>query len=388
MKNTKFQFTKVADISAAHLLHDIYSSFLAPLTPILIEKLSLNFFLIGLLTVIQRSASLLNPLIGIIVDKKELRYFIILTPAVTAISMSMIGLVTTFWQLAGLLMIMGISSAFFHVPGPVLIKKVSGNKTGLGMSFYMLAGELARAIGPIIIVSAVSWWGLENTYRLIPAGIIASVILFFRLRKLKDFDFKKPSSSVNLKQTLKELKGFFIVLTGYSFTRGLMRGLLITFLPVYLTSKGESLWVAAYSLSILEFAGAAGSLVAGGVSDKIGRRNTLVSIAVVTPFLMLFYNQTEGLLNIFMLMLIGFFIFGSGPVLLALVQEKNSERPSFTNGVYMTINFALGAIAALLVGWLSDYIGLAQTFQLAPLFAALAIPFAFLFKDAKPKLSE
>jgi len=383
LKNTKFHFSKVADISAAHLLHDIYSSFLAPLTPLLIEKLSLNFFLIGILTVIQRLASLLNPFIGLIVDKKELRYFIILTPAITAISMSMIGLVSSFAQLALLLFIMGISSAFFHVPGPVLIRKVAGNKTGLGMSFYMVAGELARAIGPIVIVSAVSWWGLENSYRLIPAGVLASVILFFRLRKLKNIDFKKPAANLNIKQTIIELKGFFLVLTGYSFTRGLMRGLLITFLPVYITSQGESLWVAAYSLSILEFAGAAGSLVAGGISDKIGRRKTLIIIALVTPFLMFAYNYTNGLLNIAMLILIGFFIFGSGPVLLALVQEKNAERPSFTNGVYMTINFALGAIAALIVGWLSDILGLQQVFQLAPLFAMLAIPFAFMFTEPK-----
>jgi len=383
LKPTTFRFSKVADISAAHLIHDIYSSFLAPLLPLLIEKLSLNFFLVGVLTIIQRLASLLNPFIGIFVDKKELRYFLIITPSITAISMSMIGLVNSFYQLAALLFIMGLSSAFFHVPAPVLVRKVAGEKTGLGMSFFMVAGELARALGPIVIVSAVSWWGLEKTYRLIPAGLLASGILYFRLRKLKDIDFKKPPAKLNIWKTIVELKNFFIVLAGYMFTRGLMRGLLITFLPVYLTSKGESLWVAAYSLSILEFAGAAGSLAAGSISDKIGRRNTLIIIALVTPVLMFLYNYTSGWLNIITLIFTGFFIFGSTPVMLALVQEKNAERPSFTNGVYMTINFALGALAALIVGWLSDKIGLDITFKLAPLFAVLAIPFAFMFKDSK-----
>ncbi len=383
MNKSKFQFSKVADISTAHLLHDIYSSFLAPLIPLLIEKLSINFFLVGILTVIQRLASLLNPFIGLVVDKKELRYFIIFTPAVTAISMSMIGLVSSYAQLAVLLFIMGISSAFFHVPAPVLIRTVAGNKTGFGMSMFMVAGELARSIGPIVIVSAVSWWGLENTYRLMPAGILASVILFFRLRKLKNIDFKKPAAILNIKQTLLDLKSFFFILTGYSFTRGMMHGLLITFLPVYLTSKGESLWVAAYSLSILEFAGAAGSLVAGTISDKIGRRRTLIIIALITPVLMLGYNHASGVLNMVLLLFVGFFIFGSGPVLLALVQEKNTDRPSFTNGIYMTINFAFGAIAALFVGWLSDRIGLESVFRLAPLFAMLAIPFAFMFREPK-----
>ncbi len=87
----EFKWAKVLDISAAHLLHDIYSAFLAPLYPLLIEKLGLNFFLIGMLTVIQRLASFFNPFIGLLVDRKDLRYFIIFTPAITAITMSLVG---------------------------------------------------------------------------------------------------------------------------------------------------------------------------------------------------------------------------------------------------------------------------------------------------------
>jgi len=38
----KFQLGDVITISCAHLLHDIYSSFLAPILPLLIEKLSIR----------------------------------------------------------------------------------------------------------------------------------------------------------------------------------------------------------------------------------------------------------------------------------------------------------------------------------------------------------
>lgn len=381
----KFQWAKVLDISGAHFLHDVYSAFFAPLVPLLMEKLSLNFFLIGSLTVIQRLASLFNPLIGLIVEKKELRYFIILTPAITAMSMSLIGLAETYFQLAILLFIMGWSAAFFHVPGPVLIKKVAGERTGLGMSFYMVAGESARSVGPIIIVSAVSWWGLEGIYRLIPAGLIASVILFFRLRNLKHLDVKKASIDISVKQVLLELKGFYLVITGYTFTRGMMRALLITFLPAYYTSQGESLWFAAYALSILQFAGAIGSLFAGGISDKIGRHKTLIIIALITPFLMVLFLLTEGWISMLFLFLVGLVIFGSGPVLLALVQDLSSDRPNFTNGVYMTISFAFGAFATLIVGFLSDLFTLQTIFYFSPLFAFLAIPFAFMIKNKEGK---
>ena len=379
----KFQWVKVLDISGAHMLHDIYSAFFAPLVPLLIEKLGLSYFMVGSLTVIQRIASLFNPLIGLMIDKKELRYFIILTPAITAVTMSVIGMAENYFQLAFLLFIMGWSAAFFHVPGPVLIKRVAGDRTGLGMSFYMVAGELARSLGPIIIVSAVSWWGLEGTWRLIPAGWIASIILFFRLRKLKHLEVKRKVINISVKELLMELKGFYLVITGYTFARGLMRALLVTFLPTYLTSQGETLWYAASTLALLQFSGAVGSLFAGSISDKIGRRETLIIIALITPVLMFLFILTSGWLNMVILVLIGLFLFGSGPVLLALVQDLSSERPSFTNGVFMTISFAFGAFATLLVGLLSDMISLETTFLVSPLFALLAIPFAFKLKNKK-----
>jgi len=372
-----FKWSKVLDISGAHLLHDIYSAFLAPLYPILIEKLGLNYLMIGSLTVIQRVASLFNPFIGLLVDRKDLRYFIILTPAITAVSMSLIGLAQNYWQLAFLLFIMGWSAAFFHVPGPVLIKRFSGERAGLGMSFYMLAGELARSLGPIIIVSAISWWTLEGTYKLIPAGLIASVILFFRLRKIKHLEIKTRKFDISVKELLLELKGFYVAVTGYTFARGLMKSLMVTFLPAYYVSQGETLWVAAYTLSVFQFAGAIGSLVAGSYSDKIGRRKTLIIISFITPVLMVFFLLVSGWLKIVVLIFIGFFLIGSSPVLLAMVQEMSSERPSFNNGVYMTINFAFGAFATMLIGFLADMVGLEQSFLLSPLFALLAIPFAF-----------
>jgi FSR family fosmidomycin resistance protein-like MFS transporter len=378
--NKKFQWTKVLDISGAHMLHDIYSAFFAPLVPLLIDKLGLTYFLVGSLTVIQRIASLFNPFIGLMVDKKELRYFIILTPAITAITMSMIGMAENYFQLALLLFIMGWSAAFFHVPGPVLIKRVSGERTGLGMSFYMVAGELARSLGPIIIVSAVGWWGLEGTWRLIPAGLIASVILFFRLRKLKHLEVKRKAMPIGVKQLLSELRGFYLILTGYTFARGLMKALLITFLPTYLTSQGETLWYAASTLAILQFSGAVGTFFAGSISDKIGRRKTLIIIGLITPVLMLFFIFTEGWLNMLVLILIGLFMFGSGPVLLALVQDLGSDRPSFTNGVFMTISFAFGAFATLLVGMLADAFSLESMFVWSPIFALIAVPFAFMLK--------
>lgn len=76
----------------------------------------------------------LNPFIGMIAEKTATRYFIIVTPAITAIPMSLLGLAPSFTIVCVLLFTMGISSAVFHVPAPTMVKRLSGNRTGLGMA--------------------------------------------------------------------------------------------------------------------------------------------------------------------------------------------------------------------------------------------------------------
>lgn len=377
----KFNALKVGEISFAHFIHDVYASILAPLLPLLIEKLSINYFFAGLLSVMGRLPSVFNPVIGLLADRLAIRYFVILTPAITAISMSLIGLANNYITLLLLLTIMGWSSAFFHVPAPVLIKRLSADKKGLGMSFYMVAGELARGLAPILIVSAVSWWTLEGIWRIMPLGILATVLLYFRLNKLKDLEIKSKASYKGALKYFIQLFPFFSVLSGYIFIRGIVRALIITFLPTYLTEEGMSLFSAASSLTMVQVAGAVGTLAAGYLSDKFGRKRTLIAIGFLLPVFTFGFIYTSGILSYVMLAMSGLIMFGASPVLLALVHDIDSIRQNFLNGTYMAINFVVGAASMMLVGSLSDFIGLAKMFEYMPYIAIAIIPFAFLIKE-------
>ena len=51
----RFQTGKIMALSIAHFIHDVYSSFLSPLLPLLIEKLSLTLTQAGFLSTILLS---------------------------------------------------------------------------------------------------------------------------------------------------------------------------------------------------------------------------------------------------------------------------------------------------------------------------------------------
>lgn len=385
-KKNEFQTGNIITISIAHLVHDTYSSFLAPLLPLLIEKFSISYSLAGLFTVFLRLPSLLNPIIGLLADKLAIRYFLIAAPAITSISMSLLGAAPSYYAAAALLLIAGLGSSLFHTPAPVMIRHISGTKVGRGMSFFMFAAEFARTLGPLLVLGAVSYWSLEETYKLIPLGLGASIILFIKFRKIKISDeFKEIKEKTAIGKTLKNYTQTLISLGGVIFFINMLKSSLTAFLPTYLIVKGESLWIAGASFSILQFAGAVGTLSSGTISDKFGRSKTLLTIALLLPVFMWFFILLGDNFMVPILIFMGFFLFASNPVMLAVINEIKSERPAFINGVYMTINFGISAATVTFVGILGDVIGLDVMYKVVSISPLLAIPFILLLEKNKKK---
>jgi FSR family fosmidomycin resistance protein-like MFS transporter len=376
LKNKKFNRERVFTLSFAHLSHDTFSSFLAPLLPLLIEKLGMTLFMSAFLDIARRVPALFNPFFGLIAEKRGAKYFVILTPTITAISMSLIGLSSSYTMLMILLIVAGISSALFHIPSPTMIKEASGDRVGLGMSFFMVGGELARTVGPLLVLSAVAWWGLEGVYRLMPIGLIASWILYI---KLKDFEIDrpltKPREKGDVKKVLKKYHLFFISIGLFIMAQSGMKSALSFYLPVYLVQQGESLWYAGISLSILQFFGVLGTFLSGNISDKIGRKNTLLIATIGSITFMALFIWSN---NITLLAFLGLFVFSTNPVLMALVQDSSSHMPTFMNSIYMSINFGVSSLMVFLIGYLGDSYGLQTTYIVSASIALIAIPMIFV----------
>ena len=384
-KQKDFKTNHIVLVSSAHLFHDTFTSFLAQALPILIEKLGISNTLAGLLSIIQRIPSLFNFLVGIMVENIRARYLVIFTPAVTSIAMSLIGVAPGYIFLAIILFISGISSTLFHVPAPVMIKKLSGSRIGKGMSFFMLGGELARTLGPLVIVGVVSLWGFESTYKLIPFGLAASVFLFIKLRKIDiSSSFEGPRTKPEYWKIFKKFLPVFISIGGITFFRAAIVASLTLYLPVYITENGGEYWFSGISLSVLQLSGAFGTFYGGTISDKIGRKSSLLIIAIVSPILMYIFTFIQGFWTLPILIIMGVFLISSTPILLAVVHELETQRLAFVNGVYMTINFTMSSLMVLLVGIASDFFGINFTYKASAFVGLIAIVFV-VFLPGKSK---
>lgn len=384
LNKSLFNKKNVILISLSHLVHDIFTIFLSPILPLLIEKHSMSYSLAGLLSVVGRIPSLFNPVIGYIADKVAVKYFVIFAPLISSVCMCLLGAAPNILTLVLLLLGMGVGSAIYHVPAPVLVSKVSGKQIGKGMSWYMLAGEAARAIGPLVILGAISIWGLEGTWRLIPLGLFATVFLYIKFKDIAISEEVKKKSITNnnhIKIAIKKMIPFFIVIAGLIFFRALIKSSITSFLPTYLASKGMPLYFSGIALAIVQACGALGTFLSGGISDRLGRRNTLLFLFIVSTLLMLVFVNLNSMIKLILLPFIGASLFATGPVLLALVNECKSTWPSFVNSIYMTLSFFLGAVAMFIVGALADKVGLDKAYLIATIFSFGAIPFLAKVKN-------
>jgi FSR family fosmidomycin resistance protein-like MFS transporter len=372
----EFQTSQVFTIAGGHLTHDTYTAFLAPLLPLIQERLGTGYALTGSLAIFAQLPSLLNPFIGYLADKVSLRYFIILAPAVTATLFSSLGLVPNYLTLALLLIAAGVSIAAFHAPAPAMIARVSGNRVGKGMSIFMASGELGRTLGPVIAVAGVSWFGLEGIWRLAFVGWGVSIILYFRLRNISARS--KTAVSTNLTAIWPQLRSLFSVIIWLVGARVFLQASITTYLPIFVKDAlGLSLWLSAASLTILEAAGVVGALFTGTFSDRLGRNRMLLILLTISPFLHLLFVFGPTWMAVPLLIGLGLTAISPQPVMLALVQDSFPDHRALANGIYLAVSFLVRALGIWVVGYLADQFGLQNAFLWSGLLAFLSIPAVF-----------
>lgn len=363
MNNNKFQTGKVGLVSFSHFLHDVYPAFFAPMLPLLIDKLGITYAMGGFLVLLIRFPSILNPLFGLIADKRNLKITLALMPALTSSAIVCLPFAKSYLALCALMLFAGFSSALYHVPAPVIIRRMSGERVGAGMSFFMFGGELARTAGPLAVISAISLFGFENIWFAAFGGYALSAALLYKLKDLPDSRTNGNSKALNgLKETWRRLRKLYLTIAGLVFCKSFLILSLTTFLPAFMTMKGFGLWLAGSALSLLELSGAAGTMTSGTLSDKIGRKRMLGIITVAAPCVLLAFLFSDGWVQYALLFILGFLSFSESPVFMALVQDYESEFPASANSIYMTFNFVIGSLAALAIGYLSDWFGLENAF--------------------------
>ncbi len=380
----------IATIVSAHLAHDTYTAYIAPLLPRLQENLSLSLAQAGSLSGILQAASLLNPLIGYLGDRTSLHFFVIAAPAISATLMCAVGWMPSYEALVALLLLCGLSVAAFHVPAPAMIAQIAGRRVGLGMSLFMAAGEAARTVGPLLVVWAVGMWGLGGIWRTLFIGWLASGFLYWRFRRIPAYP---RTRRLSWREAGPSLRRVFAPLAPVMLLRGSLNVGLSVYLPILLVLRGYSFEEGGIGIALWSGAGVFGALLGGTLSDRIGRtRMLLIAISTAASLLfVLLYALERGVAGWLLAIVIaasGFFTLSATPVLQAIVLENSHDLRATANGFFMQMSFGFRLLLSIVIGALGDgfaarfftgersaYHGLGLALSLAAALSFLSLPF-------------
>jgi FSR family fosmidomycin resistance protein-like MFS transporter len=379
-QSASFEAGHVATFTFAHGVHDTYSSFVAPLLPSLIDKLSLSMTEAGVLDFARTVPALLQPFIGHLGDRVNLKWLIILAPAIAATMMSLLGIAPNYAVLLFLALAAGLGSAGLHAVAPAVAGRVSGSKLGWGMGMWMVGGSIGFALGPVLIVATISHLGLESTPWLMIGGWAASAVLFVRLRAISTLS-PAAQRRGSLREGFHALRPLMAPMLAIITVWALLTSARMTFLPTFLTQEGESLWFAGISLTAQTGVGWVGALMGGAISDRLGRRVVIFISMVAAAVLMLIFLASSGWVRLPILMLLGLTGPATRTVLMALVQENCPNNRAMANGMLLAISFMLESGSAVVMGALGDAFGLRSAFTLSAVILLLGSPVVRLMPE-------
>lgn len=376
------QKTSVFSLSMGHFINDMYVGFLAPLLPFLIDKLEISLTLAAsLASILAVCTSLAQPLFGFLSDKMKKPYMVTFGPLLTAVFFSSIGLINSYAMLIVMIIFAGVGTAMFHPQAAAFVGQTSGRQGGLAMSLFVTGGSAGYYTGPLIIMSIVTWLGLEYSFVTIIPGLIICAVLYHILPQLP----KRPhlhnlaGNHFPISYQLKAIIALFLISTIRSFVISGFN----TFIPIYLEKSQVEPIYYAVALTVFGMPGAVGSLVGGHLSDKFGRKTIIfLSMALALPFFWLFL-RFSGILAIICLGCAGFAVFSSIPVVIIAAQELFPGRINTASSLVMGLSWGVGGLLVTPLGALAEHFGLTLALRGLIFVGVLACILVFFIPETK-----
>lgn len=338
---------RLAVLSLAHMFNDWYMNFIQTLLPFFVAAgmgVSRGAFLVSAFTT---TSSILQPVFGYLADRRGQRWIVYVGTVWMAVLLGLLGVTESYPLLVGLALLSGLGTAAFHPQAAAMVGVLAGARKGWHLSVFAAAGNVGWALTPLLAVPVVKALGLSATPLLIIPGVLVAALLWFAAPRIP----AAPAAAAEpflpaLRAAWPELTKIVLVVS----LRSLAYFGLIAFLPLFLQARGVSLLHSGRLLFLMLFAGAAGGMLGGSLSDRVGRKAvTVVSLALSTPLFLLF-RTTEGPLAVILLCLAGAALLASFSVTVALAQELISRNAAIASGLTLGFGIGVGGLGVGLVG--------------------------------------
>ncbi len=361
----------MAALSAGHCATDFANGALPALLPFMVDRFSLSYTLAAVVMLASTAASsLVQPLFGAWSDRRGVIWLLPAGVGLAGLGIALAAAAPSYWLVLVLVVVSGLGVAAYHPEGSKFAAYASGRKRASGMSLFSIGGNIGYALGPTATTPLVLALGLTGGLLLALPVVAVAVALVLVLPFLRSF---VPEPGAPSAASGEDRPGALALLLGVIAFRSVAWFGLITFVPLWEVSLGNSKSHGSHLLSLMLLAGGLGTLAAGPIADRIGRRPVVIASMAATAPLTLVYVLVGGAPGAVALALVGICVISTFGVTMVMAQEYLPHRIGMASGLSIGLSIGLGGIAAVGLGALADSVDLRSA-----MYAAAAAPLAGL----------
>ncbi|MBI2357542.1 MAG: MFS transporter, partial [Deltaproteobacteria bacterium] len=260
---------------------------------------------------------------GMIVDLIGRRGLLMaLAMAFTGIPYLFVGLSHTYFWVLLFMAFVGVGNYLWHPAAMSTLSEKYPQRRGFAIAMHAVGPNVGESLAPLIVGVLLLYFSWRNALflNLIP-GLVIVVVLWKFLFTNPEIGGEKRTdlSLVNYLAGIKAMaqNSHLLLLVGVAGLRAMTQTGLHTFLPIYLTHQlGLSTALVGLYVSAAQTAGMISTPLAGGISDRTGRKR-VITTGLVSTSLILVVLATFKLTWLFIavLALLGFFLYAIRPVI-------------------------------------------------------------------------
>jgi MFS transporter, FSR family, fosmidomycin resistance protein len=364
----------MAGVSLGHLAADLAQGAVPALLVFLKPVLHLTYTMTAAVVLVATAtSSLAQPFFGRYSDRRPALWLMPSGIAVAGTGIALAAVAPTYGLLLVLIGVSGLGVGAFHPEGMKVAGHASGLRRASGMAVFATGGNVGFALGPLIANGAISPLGLDGGLVLAVPGLLVAGLLLAERGHLSRVRATRLVSGG--RGDAPDQPGAFRLLLGVIAMRSVAYYGLFTFVPLWEVANGRSKSYGNTLLALVLLAGVAGTLIAGPLADRHGRRVVLIGSLLLAPGLVLVYVLVGGIPGAIAVCTAGAVIVSTFGVTIVMSQEYMPSRIATASGMSVGVATGLGGIAAVLLGAIADAVDLKTALivtALGPIAGAIA----------------
>ena len=375
-------------LGLSHLLNDLIQALIPAIYPILRAEFALDLVQIGMITLtFQIAGSLFQPLVGLYTDKHPLPYSSVVGMGFTLTGIVALACAPSYTMVLVSVACIGIGSSIFHPEATRMARYAAQGRAGLAQGIFQVGGQVGGAVAPLAAALIIVPFGQASLAGFAVAPILAMVLLFRiasqhdRLREAFHTAAQAARSRATTALTPSQVRlGLAILVLLMASKLAYLESFRSFYTFYVIETFGVSIAQSQVLLFVIFISSAIGVLIGGMVGDRIGRHR-IIWISILGPLPLTLLLPHVGLAGtVALTVLINLIMASAFASIMLYAMELMPGRIGLVGGVFYGLNFALGGLAAALLGALADRIGLHEVYVICSFLPVIGLVTWFLPK--------